>query len=53
MNYINNNTAIQLISIIKLSPYKPCINPSERYLDYHYPLELPDQRYKTEIKYNI
>ena len=51
MYNINNNTAIQLISIIKLSQYRLCINPSEK--DYHYPLELPDQRFKTEIKCNI
>ena len=51
MNNIDNNTGIHLISIITLSQYKPCINPSEKHLDHHYPLELPAQRYNTEIKF--
>ena len=42
MNNIGNNTDVQLISIITLSQYKPCINPSEKHLDHHYHLELPD-----------
>ena len=50
---LKNNSNAQLISIIKVNQYKPCINPSEKFWDYHYPLEPPDQRCVTEIKGKI
>ena len=46
----NNNT--QLIAILKVTQYKPCINPREKYWDYHYILEYPDKRCDTTIKDN-
>jgi len=49
----NNNSDAQLISIIRLSQYKLCINPTEKFWDYHYFLEPADQRCLTEIKGNL
>jgi hypothetical protein len=49
----NNNSDAQLISIIRLSQYKLCINPTEKFWDYHYTLEASDQRCFTEIKGNL
>ena len=56
-NYYNYNLNMdkdaQLISIIKVSQYKPCINPSEKYWDYHYVLEIQEKKCLTEIKGDV
>lgn len=40
----------QILSLFKLSQKLPCINPLEKYWDYHYPLEKENQKCTTEIK---
>ena len=53
-NYnLNTDKDAQLISIIKVSQYKPCINPSEKYWDYHYVLEIQEKKCLTEIKGDV
>lgn len=49
-NLNNNNTNAKIISSIKISQYKPCINPNEKFWDYHYALEPSDQKCTSEIK---
>ena len=51
--YLNNNNDSQLIAIIKVSQNSPCINPSEKFWDYHYVLESPDKKCTSEIKGDI
>ena len=51
--YLNNNNDSQLIAIIKVSQNRPCINPSEKFWDYHYVLESPDKKCTSEIKGDI
>lgn len=48
----NNKTIPHLISSIKIIQFKPCINPNEKFWDYHYILEPEEQRCQTEIKGN-
>lgn len=45
----DNETNVHLISQIKLSQYLNCIDPLEKFWDYHYILELPDQRCTKKI----
>ena len=53
-NYnLNTDKDSQLISIIKVIQYKPCINPSEKYWDYHYVLEIQEKKCLTEIKGDV
>ena len=53
-NYnLNTDKDAQLISIIKVIQYKPCINPSEKYWDYHYVLEIQEKKCLTEIKGDV
>ena len=52
-NDSNNNSNAQLITIVKLSQYKQCINPTEKFWDYHYPLEMTKKRCDTKLKGNI
>lgn len=45
----DNETNAHLISQLKLSQYQNCIDPLEKFWDYHYILELPDQRCTNKI----
>lgn len=44
-----DNSKSQLISVIKVGQYQPCINPAEKYWDYHYVLESSEQRCQTTL----
>lgn len=46
---LSNETNAHLISQIKLTQYRHCANPFEKFWDYYYILEPPDQRCITEI----
>lgn len=46
----DDNENSQILSLFKLSQKLPCINPKEKYWDYHYPLEEDNQKCTTEIK---
>lgn len=43
----------QILSIFKINQNLPCLNPSEKFWDYHYILEPDNQRCKTEIKNEV
>ena len=49
-NLTDNKTKSYLISNIKVIQFKPCINPNEKFWDYHYILEPEEERCLTEIK---
>jgi hypothetical protein len=48
-----NENSADLVASIKISQFMPCINPCEKYWDYHYVLEPDDQRCVTIINGNL
>ena len=48
-----NEEEDQILSIFKINQNLPCLNPSEKFWDYHYILEPENQRCKTEIKNEV
>ena len=54
IEFLNENeNSADLVASIKISQFMPCINPCEKYWDYHYVLEPDDQRCVTIINGNL
>lgn len=48
-----NDEEDEILSIFQLNQKTPCINPKEKYWDYHYILEKDSQKCETEINNQI